>query len=92
MDILVIIIGAGVIAMVLVADFEGGYFYYAGLMLAIQFAHGLIRLRFIHATIVTILIAVIYLLIAWGMKSTPGTIIINNSFFFIHYYYYRNVH
>lgn len=81
LDLLTIIIGAGVISMVLVADFEGGYFYYAGLMLTIQFAHGLIRLRFIHATIVTILIAAIYLLVAWGIKSTPGTIIINNSFF-----------
>ena len=81
LDLLTIIIGAGVISMVLVADFEGGYFYYAGLMLTIQFAHGLIRLRFIHATIVTILIAATYLLVAWGIKSTPGTIIINNSFF-----------
>lgn len=81
LDLLTLIIGAGIISMVLVADFEGGYFYYAGLMLTIQFAHGLIRLRFIHATIVTIFIAVIYLLIAWGIKSTPGTIIINNSFF-----------
>ena len=81
LDLLVIIIGTGVIAMVLIADFEGGYFYYAGLMLTIQFAHGLIRLRFIHATIITILIAVIYLLVAWGIKGTPTTIIINNSFF-----------
>jgi hypothetical protein len=81
LDLLTIIIGAGIISMVLVADFEGGYFYYAGLMLTIQFAHGLIRLRFIHATIVTILIATTYLVIAWGVKSTPGTTIINNSFF-----------
>ena len=81
LDLLTLIIGAGVISMVLVSEFEGGYFYYAGLMLVIQFAHGLIRLRFIHATIVTILIAVTYLLLAWGVKNTPGTIIINNSFF-----------
>jgi len=81
LDLLTVIIGVGVISMVLIADFEGGYFYYAGLMLTIQFAHGLIRLRFIHATIVTVLIAVTYLLVAWGIKSTPGTIIINNSFF-----------
>ena len=75
LDLLTIIIGAGIISMVLVADFEGGYFYYAGLMLTIQFAHGLIRLRFIHATIVTILIAATYLVIAWGVKSTPGTMV-----------------
>ena len=80
-DLLILIIGTGVISMVLVSEFEGGYFYYAGLMLVIQFAHGLIRLKFIHATIVTTLIAAAYLLIAWGVKSTPATIIINNSFF-----------
>jgi len=81
LDLLTLIIGGGVISMVFVSEFEGGYFYYAGLMLVIQFAHGLIRLRFIHATIVTILIAITYLFVAWVIKDTPGTLVINNSFF-----------
>ena len=81
MSMLIIILGMGIISMVLVSESTGGYFYYAGLMLVIQFAHGLIRLRFVHATIATIFIALTYLLIAWGIKNTPGTLIINNSFF-----------
>jgi hypothetical protein len=81
MSILTVILGTGIIGMVLISDTEGGYFYYAGLMLVIQFAHGLIRLRFINATIATIFIALTYFLIAWGIKNTPTDLIINNSFF-----------
>ena len=81
MSILTIMLGAGIITMVLISESEGGYFYYAGLMLVIQFAHGLTRLRFINATLASLLIALAYLLIAWGIKSTPGEVIINNSFF-----------
>ena len=81
LSLLTFVLGAGVISMVLVTNSEGGYFYYAGLMLVIQFANGMITLRFIYASITTILIVVAYLFIAWGIKNTPGTLIINNSFF-----------
>ena len=50
LSLLTIVLGAGVISMVLVADSEGGYFYYAGLMLVIQYANGMITLRFIYAS------------------------------------------
>ena len=81
MSILTIILGVGIINMVLISESEGGYFYYAGLMLVIQFAHGLTRLRFINATLSSLFIALAYLIIAWGIKSTPMEVIINNSFF-----------
>ena len=81
MSMVTIALGLGITAMVLISDTEGGYFYYAGLMLVIQFAHGLTRLSFINATISTLIIAMTYLLIAWGIKNTPGELIINNSFF-----------
>ncbi len=81
MSILTIVLGFGITAMVLISDTEGGYFYYAGLMLIIQFAHGLTRLSFINATISTLIIALTYLFIAWGIKNTPSELIINNSFF-----------
>ncbi len=81
LSLLTFVLGTGIISMVLVSKSEEGYFYYAGLMLVIQFANGLIRLRFVYATITTFLIAIAYLLIAWGVKNTPGTLVINNSFF-----------
>jgi len=81
MSIVTIILGLGITSMVLISDTEGGYFYYAGLMLVIQFAHGLTRLSFINATISTLIIALTYLLIAWGVKNTPAELLINNSFF-----------
>ena len=83
MSIVTIILGLGITSMVLISDTEGGYFYYAGLMLVIQFAHGLTRLSFINATISTLIIALIYLLIAWGVKNTPAELLINNSFFLL---------
>lgn len=76
-----IIIGSGIIGMVMISENEGSYYYYAGLMLVIQFAHGLVRLRFLYASVVTGLIAVIYLLTASLIKNTPTILIINNSFF-----------
>jgi sigma-B regulation protein RsbU (phosphoserine phosphatase) len=81
MSIVTIVLGIGITGMVLISDTEGGYFYYAGLMLVIQFAHGLTRLSFINATLSSIIISLLYLLIAWGIKNTPTEIIINNSFF-----------
>lgn len=81
LSLMTAVLGAGIISMVLISESHGGYFYYAGLMLVIQFAHGLIRLRFVFATIATALITLTYLLIAWGIKNTPGELIINNSFF-----------
>jgi len=81
MSLVIIILGLGITAMVLISDTQGGYFYYAGLMLVIQFAHGLTRLSFINATISTLIIALTYLFVAWGIKNTPTELIINNSFF-----------
>ena len=81
MSVLIILLGLGITAMVLISDTEGGYFYYAGLMLIIQFAHGLTRLSFINATISTLIVALTYLFIAWNIKNTPSELIINNSFF-----------
>lgn len=78
--IITLVLAGGIIYMVLLSEYEG-LFYYAGLMLVIQFANGLIRLRFIYAAITTIFISIFYLLIAWGIRNTPGTLVINNSFF-----------
>jgi len=83
LSLITIIIGAGIIGMVIISEHEGSYYYYAGLMLVIQFAHGLVRLRFIYASIVTGLIAAIYLLTASIIKNTPPILIINNSFFLL---------
>ncbi len=79
--VITFVVGAGIIGMVIISESVGGYFYYAGLMLVIQMANGLIRLRFIYATITTFFMSLLYLLIAWGLKNTPVTLLINNSFF-----------
>jgi len=79
--VITFVVGAGIIGMVIISESVGGYFYYAGLMLVIQMANGLIRLRFIYATFATFSMSLLYLFIAWGLKNTPVTLIINNSFF-----------
>lgn len=83
LSLITVIIGLGIIGMVMISEHEGSYYYYAGLMLVIQFAHGLVRLRFIYASIITGLIAVMYLLTAGLIKNTPTILLINNSFFLL---------
>lgn len=83
LSLITLIIGSGIIGMVLISEHEGSYYYYAGLMLVIQFAHGLVRLRFIYASVITGIIAAIYLLMASLIKNTPSILILNNSFFLL---------
>lgn len=75
--------GFGIVAMVLVADVRGGYHYYAGLLLVIPYAHGLMRLRFINATLVNGMVLTAYAAVAIVVKETPAPILVNNFFFLL---------
>jgi hypothetical protein len=80
--ILVVVIGSGgIIAMIAVTETVGGYNYYAGLILAFIFAHSLLRLRFIYASITTWCIFIAYEFVAISLKLTPQDILLNNTFF-----------
>lgn len=82
--------GIGIVFMIGISvESEPGFkFYYAGLMLVIIWIYSLVRLRFIYATAVSLLITVGYEINAVfvnGLLATPDNrmVFINNNFFFI---------
>lgn len=82
LGIVVLATGLGIVGMVAAAEAEGGYFYYAGLMLVLAFSHGAFRLRFVPVSTLTATVIAAYLGVAWA-SSTPSFIILNNMFFLV---------
>lgn len=91
MMVLVVLIDAsGILGMIdLESHGELGYqTYYAGLMLVIMAAHGIYRLRFVYATLSTILVLVGYACVAIVhqklLASEDGfAVFVSNNFFFV---------
>ena len=90
MVLVVLIDAAGILGMIdLESHQELGYqTYYAGLMLVIMAAHGMYRLRFVYATLSTVLVLVGYEYIAIVHQklivSEEGfAIFVSNNFFFV---------
>jgi serine phosphatase RsbU (regulator of sigma subunit) len=83
MNILVLVAGIALIRMVMVAETAGGYSYYAGLILAIMYAHTLLRIRFIYATLTTWFLILMYALITVAYGKTPFEVLMSNLFFLV---------
>jgi hypothetical protein len=83
LSVSVVLGGLGIVWMIFVIETVGGFYYYAGIMLAIMFAHSLFRLRFINASISTWIVVLVYEILAIGYGSTPREIIMNNTFFLL---------
>jgi|GEM_PF-1177057 len=81
MSMVVVLAGLGIIGMILVSESIGGYHYYAGLLLAIMFAHGLLQMRFIYATITTWFVIWTYITATIWLEVTPFRIYVTNIFF-----------
>jgi hypothetical protein len=56
---------------------------YVGLILTSIYAHSLLRLRFIYASITTWFLVITYLFVISTVKISPMNILINNAFFLI---------
>lgn len=82
-SMVVMLAGLGIIGMILVSESIGGYHYYAGLILAIMFAHGLLRIRFIYASLTTWFIIWTYITATIWLETTPFQIYVNNIFFLV---------
>jgi len=74
--------GIGIIIMVTVADQNGGYLYYAGILLVIMMTT-FMGLRFIYALGVCVFLLIAYEIVIIGFKQTPVYIVLNNSFFIV---------
>lgn len=79
----IIIAAIGIIAMSAVAPAPDNALYYAGLILAIMIAFTFVRLRFIYATFVSLIIITTYEIVAVWIAKTPFIILLSNNFFFI---------
>jgi len=78
MNVVVLFAGAGIITMILIS---GSSVYYAALILAVIYAHSLLRLRFIYASFSTWIVILFYLFTASWFQIAPFEIYLNNLFF-----------
>lgn len=83
MSLVVLLGGVGIIVMTQVSEATGGFQYYAGLILAVMYAHSLLRLRFIYATITTWLVLGGYVATTVLLEIVPFEILLNNIFFLV---------
>lgn len=83
MCIVVLFASIGIIGMILLSESTGGYLYYAALILAIIYAHNLLRLRFIYATITSWIVILFYAMATILLAITPFHIYLNNMFFLV---------
>jgi hypothetical protein len=80
----ILMVGGGIlILMIIASDSSGGNYYYVSLILATIYAHSLLRLRFITATIATWTVIAAYLLTAVYVLETPEGVLYNNSLFLL---------
>ena len=83
MSLIALITGCGILLMILISGAAGSSYYYAGLILTIMFAHGLLSLRFIYASLVTWSVVLCYEFYVIAYSVTPVLVSLNNSFFLI---------
>ncbi|MDX1618142.1 MAG: SpoIIE family protein phosphatase [Balneolaceae bacterium] len=83
MSLTVFIGGMGIIAMTLMFESIGWYSYYPGIILAVIYAHVLLRMRFIYASVTTWAVILIYLAATIGLRVTPYEVYMNNIAFLI---------
>lgn len=83
MSVTVMLGGAGIIGMTLMFESIGWYSYYPGIILAVIYAHVLLRMRFIYATLTTWSIIVMYITATVTLQVTPYEVYMNNIVFLI---------
>ena len=80
---LMILAGAGIIYMILVASSSVAFSYYAGLILVFMMGYTAVKLRFIWATCAGWLLVFLYEVATIFFVEIPDPILLNNNFFFI---------
>lgn len=83
MAAVVVIGGTGVVAIVTIAETTGWTSYYGGVILALIYAHALLRLRFIYATLSSWAIVGMYFLSMEVIATLPPSVILNNTVYVV---------
>ncbi len=78
----VLIAGAGIIAMMVIVQSPMNYFHFAGLLLVIMYSYTFSKLRFAYTTLASWLIVGMYEVAAISMLHTPLPVFLNDNFFY----------
>lgn len=79
----VLFAGITIIVITVLASEAGASVYYAGMLLCFAWIHGLSRLSFRNATILSVVLLVLYEVTALLVGHTPGPALLSNTFFVV---------
>lgn len=77
------LVGAGFMGMILTSPAPANHLYYSGLILVLMYGYGIVRLRFIWASLSGWILVIVYEIIAWGFTGTESGILLSNTFFLV---------
>ena len=80
---LVLVGGAGIVALIVIAGKSPSYFHFAGLLLVFMGAYTSFKLNFISATLAGWAIIGLYEISALGISHTPLPVFLTDNFFYI---------
>ena len=80
---LIVLGGAGVVAMMLVADPPANHVYYVGLILIFMFGYTFVRAQFVWASVAAWIVVLLYEIAVLGAGGPSPPVWISNNFFFI---------
>ncbi|MDR8389642.1 SpoIIE family protein phosphatase [Aliifodinibius sp. S!AR15-10] len=83
MSMVLLVAGLGLVSIIALLEITAGYHHFAGIILAIMYAHGLLRLRFIYASIITWFVILAYITAIMYLAITPFEVFIINIFFLL---------
>jgi two-component system, cell cycle sensor histidine kinase PleC len=81
LSVCVLASGAGILVMIALAASGGSALYYAGLIMVVIYGSSLIRLRWITAAALSLLLVALYELIALYVNPIPARLLLSNNFF-----------
>ena len=81
--VLAILCATAIVVMTMIAPPPANYLYQAGVMAVLMFASAVMRLRFIYVVATSLIVTVLYNVIALADGTTPAWIVINHNFFLL---------
>ena len=79
----IVLAGAGIVCMIIIAPIPVSYSYYACLILVFMWGYTFSRVRFLWASLAGWMLVVFYEIAAIWLSPTPFSVLLSNNFFFI---------
>ncbi|HEY6011051.1 MAG TPA: hypothetical protein VIX18_06225, partial [Nitrospirota bacterium] len=81
--VVVVVAGAGIVAMMVIVRSPVNYFHFAGLLLIIMYSYNFSKLRFVYTCLSSWSVVIIYEIAALGIIHAPLPVFLNDNFFYI---------